>query len=265
VPPPMAHLELAADANIIHAAVWNEPSSSTDARVAILDHSSVWVVSINLTETTTTSQALRDASQARVPHPQMGSKEKSAAMYYQQVQFADSKHVLLLASQSEKSIIQSFEIENGQLTRQWVRQSDPVQSLLPSHGLARLLRPYLHLRSGQIIEIDKVDMFSTSHDWPEAIATFPGSVDKMDILEEERGGTHILNGNEAPGRRVVVFCLKATGRLFANERCLADNCTSFLITGAHLIFTTSQHFLKFVHIAAAEGELLMPLLVFFCC
>jgi hypothetical protein len=258
----MAHLELVADANIIHAAVWNEPSSSADARVAILDHSSIWVVSINLIETAATSRVLRDAPRARAPHSQAGLDE-SAATNYQQVQFTESKHIQLLASQSRKSVIQSFEIEGGELASQWVRQSDPAQSLLSSHGSARPPCPYLHLRGGQIIEIDKVGMPPAHGDWPGAIATFPGSVDKVVILEEEKSGTNILEGSQDSGRRVVVFCLRSTGRLFANERCLADNCTSFLITGAHLIFTTSQHFLKFVHIAAAEGDHQTPLPV--CC
>lgn len=36
--------------------------------------------------------------------------------------------------------------------------------------------------------------------------------------------------------------------LYANERCLVKNCTSFLVSPNHLIFTTSQNLLKFVHL-----------------
>ncbi|KAI9714407.1 MAG: hypothetical protein M1820_000368 [Bogoriella megaspora] len=36
------------------------------------------------------------------------------------------------------------------------------------------------------------------------------------------------------------------------ESLLARNCTSFLLTETHLIFTTSQHFLKFVHLAVNQ-------------
>lgn len=50
----------------------------------------------------------------------------------------------------------------------------------------------------------------------------------------------------------TMFSLSSNGRLFAEKRLLASNCTSFLVTPAHLIFTTTQHLLKFVHMADVE-------------
>lgn len=49
-----------------------------------------------------------------------------------------------------------------------------------------------------------------------------------------------------------------TGALYANKRVIAKNCTSFLVTPAHLLFTTSQHLLKFVHLNRVDG---MPALL----
>ena len=56
--------------------------------------------------------------------------------------------------------------------------------------------------------------------------------------------------NSLPIRSTFVH--SSTGRLTLNGRDLARNCTSFLTTPAHLIFTTSQHLLKFVHMTTAE-------------
>ena len=56
----------------------------------------------------------------------------------------------------------------------------------------------------------------------------------------------------------IFFYLNEQGSLFANERCLVRNCTSFLMTPAHLIFTTSQHLLKFVHLKAQGESLEVP-------
>ncbi len=53
---------------------------------------------------------------------------------------------------------------------------------------------------------------------------------------------------------LVAFGLSRNGHLYANSRQLAKNCTSFLVTEHHLIFTTSNHFVKFVHLANAEGK-----------
>lgn len=48
------------------------------------------------------------------------------------------------------------------------------------------------------------------------------------------------------------------GQLYANTRLLAKNCTSFVVTGDHLIFTTTNHFLKLVHLTGVEGLFYPP-------
>lgn len=52
---------------------------------------------------------------------------------------------------------------------------------------------------------------------------------------------------------LIVFSLSGNGSLYANSRLLVKNCTSFLVTPAHLIYTTTTHLLNFVHITSAEG------------
>ena len=54
--------------------------------------------------------------------------------------------------------------------------------------------------------------------------------------------------------QALSFGLTKSGVLFANERILVRNCTSFVVTSAHLIFTTTQHLLKFVHLTSIDGE-----------
>lgn len=54
-------------------------------------------------------------------------------------------------------------------------------------------------------------------------------------------------------RELLAFGLSRNGHLYANSRQLAKNCTSFLVTENHLVFTTSNHFVKFVHLADVEG------------
>ncbi|KAK7542268.1 IKI3 family protein [Phyllosticta citribraziliensis] len=50
----------------------------------------------------------------------------------------------------------------------------------------------------------------------------------------------------------IAFGLTSSGMLYANGRLLVKNCTSFKVTQAHLIFTTTQHLLKFVHLATVQ-------------
>lgn len=61
-----------------------------------------------------------------------------------------------------------------------------------------------------------------------------------------------IQSSETSSAPAIKFSLSSNGHLFADKRRLALNCTSFLVTPAHLIFTTSQHLLKFVHIANAQ-------------
>lgn len=50
---------------------------------------------------------------------------------------------------------------------------------------------------------------------------------------------------------MIAFGLTTNGVLYANGRQLARSCTSFIVTEAHLIFTSSDHLLKFVHLSDA--------------
>jgi elongator complex protein 1 len=55
----------------------------------------------------------------------------------------------------------------------------------------------------------------------------------------------------------VALGLSRNGHLYANARLLVKNCTSFLVTPDHVIFTTTNHLLKFIHRADVEGGCLM--------
>lgn len=53
---------------------------------------------------------------------------------------------------------------------------------------------------------------------------------------------------------LVGFGLSRNGHLYADNRLLAKNCTSFVVTYDHLILTTNNHYVKFVHLTSdVEG------------
>ncbi|KAF1810268.1 IKI3 family protein [Eremomyces bilateralis CBS 781.70] len=70
-----------------------------------------------------------------------------------------------------------------------------------------------------------------------------------------------LNIDWQKGTRVegeyIAFGLGEDGVLYANDRKLSRNCTSFTITESHLIFTTTLHLLKFVHLTTLQ-DLTVP-------
>ncbi len=58
----------------------------------------------------------------------------------------------------------------------------------------------------------------------------------------------------------LAFGLSRSGQLYVNSRLLVKNCTSFVLTQDHLVLTTSNHLLKFIHLDTIEGELASILL-----
>ncbi|KAI1506531.1 IKI3 family protein [Biscogniauxia marginata] len=52
---------------------------------------------------------------------------------------------------------------------------------------------------------------------------------------------------------VIAIGLSRNGHLYANSRLLLKNCTSFLVTPAHLIITTTNHLVKFIHLTSVDA------------
>ncbi|KAI9658531.1 MAG: hypothetical protein M1829_006757 [Trizodia sp. TS-e1964] len=86
----------------------------------------------------------------------------------------------------------------------------------------------------------------------DALTIFP-SIDGNTVCTKSANGTISELGLENESSQIV-FGLTVEGSLYAGTRLLANNCTSFVVTQAHLIFTTTQHLLKFVHMASIEGK-----------
>ncbi|ODA83783.1 hypothetical protein RJ55_02299 [Drechmeria coniospora] len=57
---------------------------------------------------------------------------------------------------------------------------------------------------------------------------------------------------------LTCFGLSRNGHIYGNSRLLAKNCTSFVVTSNHLIFTTSNHLVKYVHLTPNVDALEVP-------
>ena len=79
--------------------------------------------------------------------------------------------------------------------------------------------------------------------------------ERMELTDsaiEMRVDDGLIQSSKTSSASAIKFSLFSNGHLFADKRRLALNCTSFLVTPAHLIFSTSQHLLKFVHMADVQ-------------
>jgi len=79
--------------------------------------------------------------------------------------------------------------------------------------------------------------------------------DDSPIGEDSRNARHWtrLRCEKSPSSMPNLVTLLPSGRLVMNGQELARNCTSFLTLPSHLVFTTSQNLLKFVHMTDPES------------
>jgi elongator complex protein 1 len=102
-------------------------------------------------------------------------------------------------------------------------------------GSRSLAEACVQTRSGKLFRLsEKDDAFGP------VVARFPLQLPWVETFE--------IHGES------IAFGLSRNGHLYANSHLLVKNCTSFLVTCDHLVFTTSNHLLKFVHLERPQGS-----------
>ncbi|KAL2013837.1 hypothetical protein VTN00DRAFT_1362 [Thermoascus crustaceus] len=225
VPPPMAHCEVTLDSNIVDVAF-----SQSGRRIAVLmrDRFSVFAWSLKRgpppPPVLESSYPLPDAPESRP----------------RQIAFLKDNEVYIL------NHLEPYQPQIGRTTLETritkvayqASESERLYSIFASLGHDRLWFSNTK-RPGPIsystitpLSNDELDVTV----WPDCPGVDTFWAKAVSITEEEG----------------VLFSMSKTGALYANQRLLAKNCTSFTVTPAHLIFTTTQHLLKFVHITSVE-------------
>jgi len=180
--------------------------------------------------------------------------------FTRQVLLLDKSNVLVLASHQSGSMMHTFQIESSSLKHVQSIQS-PVITGIATTVTGLSAAPYLHYASGEV-SADPTIFDSerrSTRNTKSVLTVFPKQTSEIRLLEA-RGGS----SNEQlriPGEtdsETIAFALTPNGSLFANKRRLAKDCTSFAVTPAHLIYTTTQHFLKLVHMTTVEGWYFSP-------
>ncbi|KAI1825685.1 elongator complex protein [Xylaria intraflava] len=220
VPPPMAMFELSLSSPIVDVAF-----SPANTFIAVLHQTGV-----DLYEWTTKQQ--------RSLSPQLlgttvFSKEHPAYLLPLQISVTETASIHCLCSGAEGTIIfsQSFERSSGVFSPASIMHAGSIL------GFSRLAQA----SSEDVVAQD-------------ALGRFHGIADQTDKLYSVGHNFQLpwseiidLAGN------VIAIGLSRNGHLYANTRLLLKNCTSFLVTPAHLIITTTNHLLKFIHLADVDS------------
>ncbi|KAL4775486.1 IKI3 family-domain-containing protein [Aspergillus nidulans var. acristatus] len=226
VPPPMAHNELPLDANAIDVAF-----SKSGTRIAVLmnDHFSVYLWSLK------SRPVPVPILESSYPLPgEKGSRPR-------QITFINDNEVYILRSRGpNNTCIERTTLETRKTKVVYeAADSEHLLSMFSSLGHEALWFSHVP-RPGQSIAYSTITMPSSDESqvtpWPHSPVVDTYWAKSAQISDDE----------------LVLVSLSRTGGLYANKKLLAKNCTSFLLTSSHVIFTTSLHLLKFVHLRRAE-------------
>lgn len=155
-----------------------------------------------------------------------------------QIGFAQDDSLLVLQKEGSSFVLKgyNFDDDSGRMEEISSRPtlSSTVSDISTLGGFSQdgLIHPFVQDKKGGLHSLAFGDQtLSQGH--------FPMYLPWVDIVPFEGGR--------------IAFGMSRNGHLYANSRLLVKNCTSFLVTPAHLIFTTTTHLLKFVHITNVHG------------
>lgn len=153
-----------------------------------------------------------------------------------QVCFTSAESLCVLVHQEQLSI-EAYELgQSGEASVVDVFDvpiSSPISSISSSYGASNA-QAYAQDRSGKLFSLSRKEgleplgrQLSSALPWYQLV----------DINDQ-----------------TVVIGMTRNGHLYADAKLLAKNCTSFVVTDDHLVFTTTNHFVKFVHLLLPEGK-----------
>ena len=250
VPPPMALVEAFVQSNIIDVCYLNVGNHGGEVvLIAVLHHDGIALFEWNPKEKV--SEFLLRAKSYGYPLLDR-LLDIQEGFSFRQIAFVDHETVLVLASGAKGSQLIRISVKEEGKSEERIDNVSQVTELV-SVSTNTLWPPYLWIGS-------------------QLLSYTPDMVDAL--KEKSTGYLSVLNGHiiDCAGSAEsialadlkdlphsskaysshVVFSVERNGMLYANRRCITRGCTSFLVTPSHLIFTTSQHLLKFVHLADEE-------------
>jgi elongator complex protein 1 len=240
VPPPMSLHKLSLEHKAIDVAV-----SMSGTRLAVLSDIDLAVYALGMSKKPVQMPSLLWRSDAFKGHTP------------RHVAFVGDEQIFILTDdwdEEESSVWVSNDKEL--VCRGPILESGRVSSIVSSADYQKL---YMQFQDGAIYEAGPINAESESPLLKTLVQKLPSFAPEVRIAswDEQVSMMFPLPNYDIDLMQPICFGLTKGGALYANERVLVRNCTSFVVTPGHLIFTTTQHLLKFVHLVNVEGTYLV--------
>jgi elongator complex protein 1 len=225
IPPPMALHEISVPSPALDAVL------SDNGSIAVLHRDGVSLFTYDSTSASSPPPVLKRQLAFK--------KMENSQIFHQAITFAPDNEVLVLRRSLTGSTITRYSLDDDSSTTEedLSESSRSIVSTLSSFTENGLTKPFTQDRSGALCSA-----------LPESRNLSYGSL--VSVLPWVEIVPH--------GDSHIAFGMSASGQLYANSRLLVKNCTSFVVTPAHLIFTTTTHLIKFVHITDVDSMLNFP-------
>ncbi|MCJ1431909.1 hypothetical protein MMC27_001265 [Xylographa pallens] len=246
VPPPMAFHEVSVKSNIVSAATYGGGSNT---KLAVLEHDCLSIYRWNL-----------ESKPVLAPVFLASAGTAACQGYVQQVVFLDDEQALVLATNKSGSTISLFRLTAMDLKHLNSLSIPFTQSICSNFSKLNNI-PCLHFSfSGRVACSPAIlepslglDPGSFSKNAWNDICVLPKLTREVKVIDLWNKHFEKIASEQGHDRSLTIaFGLTPNGSLYANSRRLAKDCTSFLVTPAHLVFTTTQYLLKFVHMDQVE-------------
>lgn len=227
MPPPMAMFELLAAESVIDVAFTHDNS-----HMAVLHHNGVDIYEWQ-------TKAGRSLAPKKVASASIRGDGKTEDISLLQVAFPGPQEFYLLGSKQGSPSIYMYALAGQDVQLLSTQDAGLVSSILASaDGSPGFI--YAQDRTGKLLEISDEGQTTLP-------ARFVTNLPWVEIAKQGHG-------------EFLAVGLSRRGHLYANTHQLAKNCTSFLVTADHLIFTTTNHLLKLVHLTGVHGKcgLMLP-------
>ena len=252
VPPPMSVHEINLDDPIIDVAMISAQDDPNFLRVAILSPTAVSMFALNPIKTPSSSPTLVST----VATKDILSCDANPDRSPQQIVLLNETTSIILFSSSDEDGIGCLSLLSSGARISEHHLPGPTHTILAAHSRGRSSLCRLTGDGRLLRDAGFLDKNSIFHPYDRPISRFDKATAAIAI-------NWLGNDNQIPSpedhdpelnqSNAVFFGRSDNGILSANGQRLAKDCTSFIVTTAHLIFTTSQNLLKFVHMAPAQA------------
>ena len=255
----MASHELVLAFNVVDIAITGSGPHGSNTRIAVLHSGGICLYEWKLQERLPSIQSL------------LNSTELPSDIFFQsisqQVVFMGNHSLLVWHTGPEGSILSTFAMDENIMRYAASSVQNGVRNLIAPAAIVMDIKTsdaYILLNNNEVRGANSVFPKSKGQDpLGGTKIRLPTFTPRIEVVEYHRKPVRLAdsygNGSrDIDQAHLLTFGLADNGSLYANDRLLTRNCTSFLVTAAHLIFTTTQHLVKFVHMVKVEGMNTVP-------